>query len=212
MTTATAKTIAAYDKIARQYSATHPNPNFWQKEFEIFRQLIKGKKVIDIGCGHGRDAEVFVKNNFDYLGIDASKAMLDEARQRVPNGNFRQMDFYQLDLPEATFDGFWACAALLHIPKRRLPKVLRSIRKIIKPDGVGFMAVKEKRNLEEGIIKQDLGGGIERYFAFYGTAEFQKRLEENGFTVIQNHITPEGDTNWLCYFVSKLPNYSEIGD
>ena len=84
MPTLNQKTIKTYDTIAKGFSDSHFDPNFWKKEFEIFQKLISGKpphkgapvggispphqdflcggkKIIDIGCGAGRDAILFKK-------------------------------------------------------------------------------------------------------------------------------------------------------
>ncbi len=137
------KNISTYNKIADQFSESHFDPIFWRKEFEIFCDLAKGKKILEIGCGAGRDASLFHKSGFDYLGTDASKGMIKQAQTRLPECNFQVMDFYKLDFPTSTFDGFWACAALLHIPKPRLNKVLVSIKKIMKKGAVGFISIKQ---------------------------------------------------------------------
>lgn len=200
------KTIKTYDKISGHYSDTHYETTFWEKEFKIFQTLIKGKKIIDIGCGAGRDAEFFTTHGFNYTGIDASKGLLAEAKKRLPHAKFILMDFYKLNFPPGSFDGFWASASLLHVPKRRLAAVLNQIRHIIKPQAIGFISVKEKMDMDEGIIRESKYGGIERYFAFYDPPEFEKILENTGFTVIKHHTLIENDirkTKWLCYFVKK---------
>ncbi len=197
------KTIESYDKIASQYSNTH-FAHFWVEEFDYFKELLSGKKIIDIGCGAGRDASVFVENGFDYLGIDASEGMLKIAKERVKDGKFQVMDFYHLNFLPETFDGFWAAASLLHIPKNHLKEVLSEIHKITKPSGIGFISVKEKKQLDEGLIDENKYGGIHRYFAFYTEDEFKKVLEESYFQIVKTstHIENDG-TKWLCFFVKK---------
>src|SRR3989304_8878292 len=111
------KTTETYNKIALGYSAGHFT-HFWIEEFDFFKSIIRGKKVIDLGCGAGRDAAVFVENGFDYTGIDASEEMLKVASKRVPKGKFQKMDFSKTIFPSGTFDGFWASASFLHIPKK----------------------------------------------------------------------------------------------
>lgn len=202
------RTIKTYDRIAPQFSAAHFQPDFWLPEFKMFQKRIRGKRVVDIGCGAGRDAVLFVKARFDYVGIDASRGMLAVARKRVPSGKFLLMNFYDLKFPPRSFDGFWAAASLLHIPKRRLGKVLRTLKNILKPNGVGFISVKEKLLMEEGFIREEKSGGIERYFAFYAQAEFADALRRNGLHVVKSYCRRENDpnrTNWLCYFVKKTP-------
>lgn len=199
-----------YDKIAKDYSKANYQ-TFWKKEFPVFKKMLKGRKVVDLGCGAGRDAEVFVKNKFDYLGTDISKGMIAIAKKRVPKGQFLVMDLYKLKLPKESFDGFWAAASLLHIPKSRAGKVLGSIRELLKKNGVGFISLKQKKHLEEGVITQNILSGkvmirpIKRFFAFYTKAEFKKILERSGFRLIKFTIKywKPDDTTWLCFFVKK---------
>jgi ubiquinone/menaquinone biosynthesis C-methylase UbiE len=198
------KTVETYNKIAKEYSETRLDPKAWAKEFKIFSQLINGKKVIDIGCGAGRDAVLFVENGFDYTGIDASREMVKMARERVVGGRILLMDFYELDFPKNSFDGFWAAASILHVPKAKAAEVLRGIWETIKPGGVGFISIKEKKSTDERVIKENKYGGIERFFAFYDREEFQELLIHYGFSVVGSYVLKGDDTNWLCYFVEKV--------
>jgi len=199
------KTAKTYDKIASGYSAKH-FAHFWIKEFDFFKDIINGKKIVDLGCGAGRDAAVFVENGFDYTGIDTSEGMLKVAGERVPRGKFRQMDFSKTDFPNDAFDGFWAAASFLHIPKKDISVPLQEAKRIIKNGGVGFISVKEKNGMDEGMIHEDKYGGISRYFSFYTQDEFKKSLKQSGLSVIKitTHIeNDERKTNWFCYFVMK---------
>jgi len=201
----TKTTADSYNKIASEYNAGH-FVHFWVEEFEFFKNRVSGKKIIDLGCGAGRDAEVFVKNGFDYTGIDASSGMLEVASKRVPKGKFIQMDFLKTSFPNKTFDGFWAAASFLHIPKSDLPDVLQEAKRITKTGGIGFISVKEKTEMDEGLIEEKKYGGISRYFSFYTQNEFKDTIETNGFTIIKMITHMENDernTNWLCYFVKK---------
>lgn len=198
-------TLKTYNKIASDFSKRHFKP-FWIKEFDFFKKIIPGKKVVDIGCGAGRDAAVFVKNKFNYLGIDGSSGMIRIASERVKRGKFQVMDYYHLTLPKKSFDGFWSAASLLHIPKNGINKVLKSLKLLLRDDGIGFISVKEKTEIDHGIIKDKRYEGLGRYFSFYSKNEFSNILEKAGFKIdkVMEHLEPETDglkTNWLCYFV-----------
>lgn len=198
------KTAETYDKIASGYSVGHFD-HFWIEEFDFYKSIIDGKKVIDLGCGAGRDGVVFVENGFDYVGIDASDGMLKVASGRVPKGKFEQMDFSKTNFFDNTFDGFWAAASFLHIPKKDVGEVLQEAKRITKNGGVGFISVKEKAKMDEGMINEVKYGGLGRYFSFYMQDEFKNLLEQNGFSLIRMTAHTEDDewkTNWLCYFVN----------
>src|SRR3989344_2902505 len=152
--------VKTYDRIAPFYSQRNYD-EFWKKEFPIFKKLIGGRKVVDLGCGAGRDAVMFLKAKFDYLGVDISRGMLKEAKKRAPKGKFKAMDFYKFTMPKENFDGFWASASFLHIPKKKIARVLRSARALLKSNGIGFISVQKKKKLDEVVsIKDSYGGRV----------------------------------------------------
>ncbi len=198
------KTKNTYNKIAEEFNQRNAEL-FWVDQIQTFKNLISHGKIIDIGCGTGRDGEQLAER-YKYIGIDASEGMLTIAQKRVPKGTFKQIDFYTLEFPNNTFDGFWAAASLLHVPKKEINIVLQEIYRITKEKGVGFISIKEKTILEEGIIKEEKMGGIERYFSFYTQEEFKKILEVNNFTILEQGTHVENDerkTHWLYFFVQK---------
>ena len=133
------KTTETYNKIASVYSNTRV-AHFWIDEFDFFKSVIDGERVIDMGCGEGRDAIIFTQNGFDYTGIDISEGMLKIAKKRVVGGVFQQADFSETDFPSSTFDGFWAAASFIHIPKNDIKSVLQETKRITKNGGVGFIS------------------------------------------------------------------------
>jgi len=201
------KTLEAYRTIAQTRNKTHGNPDFWRSEFEKFNKLLSAGRVVDIGCGGGRDAILFTDAGYDYIGIDLSEDMLMRARELLPNADLRKMDMYSLDFPPHSFNGFWAAASLLHIPKMNVVKVFQQIKNIVKSGGVGFFAVKEGE--DERMVKGSLEGD-ERFFAFYKEDEFLKLLQENGYEVLEHsrdmreYNPPKNLTVWLLYFVRLL--------
>lgn len=199
-------TIEAYDKIAEEFHSRN-SVTLYAEEYLVFKNLLKnGNKILEIGCGTGRDAEGLINLGLDYTGVDASEGMLNLAKARVKNGNFQNGDFYKLDFDDEYFDGFWAAASFLHVPKSEMDIPLQEAKRILKPNGIGFISLKLKTTTDEGLIKEDKLGGIERYFSFYEQDEFKNILERNGFEVIEIMIEEESDklnTKWLCYFVKK---------
>ncbi len=199
-------TLQIYKQIAAKYNKIYYHSRFWLPEYRMFTRLVQGKKVLDIGCGTGRDTSWFLRDRFDYIGVDGSSAMLVHARARYPRARFLLKDFYHMNFSPESFDGFWAVASLLHIPKWRIGKVLRSIHILLKRGGVGFISLKRKTNLDEGRVTQKKYGGIiGRFFAFYTKTEFQRILAGQGFKIVSSHTKLEDNgTWWLCYFVRKV--------
>ncbi len=201
------QTIQSYNKIAKDYNQINYEPEFWLDEFKFFRSLLLDRKVIDIGCGTGRDAILFTDHNFDYLGVDASAGMLKIAKQKVPKAKFLKSDFYHLEPNLKGFDGFWAAASLLHVPKNKIKPILKSLFKVIKEGGTGFISLKprKKKNIGEEMILDKRYNNIQRFFSYYGKSEFRKILTDSGFKVVKITEKLELPENklWLCFFVVK---------
>lgn len=199
-------TLQAYNKVAKQYAERRKKSKFWVSECKVFKKLLKGKKILEVGCGTGHESAYFIKDSFDYLGIDASPAMLKVAKKLVPRAKFKIMDMLKLKLPEKSFDGFWAAASLLHIPRKKLGVVLKSLHKILKDDGAGFIALKFRPRQWEGMV-DDAYPGLKRFFSYHTPAGFRKILKQNKFRVVKysskiNHHDPEKE-RWLMFFVKK---------
>lgn len=201
------KTLEAYAKNTQGWTKTHSDQDFWLPCYTLFQELLPKGKVLDIGCGGGRDAEFFIQAGYDYVGIDAVGEMIKQARDNAPSGNFLQMSMYSLGfLPHPnpnSFDGFWASASLLHIPKENLPLVLEEIKRVVRPGGIGFISVKEGEG--ESMVRGGSGieGENERFFAFYEIREFAGVLESKGFEILKClRFTRIPDSAvWLVYFV-----------
>lgn len=113
-----AKTIQTYEETAEGYYKTHFDINEIKNITDFFIQNLKGAKILDIGCGPGRDAKYFYEHDLKVIGIDLTSNFVKMASKNVPNAKFIQMDMRKLDFPENTFDGIWACASFPHIPKK----------------------------------------------------------------------------------------------
>lgn len=196
-------TVESYDKIARQWSDKNGAVTIWNKEIETFHKLLGKGKILEIGSGSGRDAEIFVKAGYEYTGTDVSSALLKIARKRVPDAIFLEQNVCELNFPKGTqFDGFWASMILLHIPKVKIGQVLQQIKKFVKKGGVGFISIKEGFGEKMEIKLADYGSDDKRFFAYYLKEEFEGILLKNGFDIIEsNTLKMNSKPAFLCFFV-----------
>lgn len=133
-----------------------------------------GGKILDAGCGSGRDLLVFSERGFRAKGIDASRALVEMAKTR--SGVSCCVGRIEEIKDEGKFDGVWACASLLHLPKAMLGSALCRLHRALVPGGAMFASV------QEGNGEQRIDDG--RYFAFYQPPEFLAAIESAGFSVI----------------------------
>ena len=193
------KTIETYNKHAKQY-AVYSFTRISQYELIQFISFLKGKKVLDAGCGAGRDTEYFREEGFDAIGIDASEGLINEAKDRVGN-NFRVMDMRKLEFDDSSFDGIWCCASIFHIPKNELKVVLKEFYRTLKDKGILYIAVKEGEG--EKIVKDMKVNNEPRYYAFYKQPELESELRNVGFEIINGYSEEIEGVVWLNVFVKK---------
>ncbi len=90
--------------------------------------------ILELGCGSGRDSAVMIARGFDVLPTDGISEMASEASSRlsipVPVLRFEDIDMV------SAFDGVWANACLLHVPRSELGGILQKIRTALRPSGV----------------------------------------------------------------------------
>ncbi|PXW20991.1 class I SAM-dependent methyltransferase [Pantoea sp. JKS000250] len=128
--------------------------------------LPPGARILDAGCGSGRDVKAFSEMGFDVEAFDASVELVELARQ-LSGKPVAQMRFQDVDMVER-YDGIWCCASLLHVSEAELPGVMTKLAMALKHGGVGYLSFKHGRG------EREKDG---RRFTDMDAAGLQKRVE-----------------------------------
>ena len=141
--------VEFYENYADRFIADTANVDM-AALYQLFcRYLPVGASVLDAGCGSGRDALAFSRMGYDVVAFDASAKMVDAARNLAGVPVYR-MTFQDMAF-EQPFDGIWACASLLHVPRAQLSGVVRSLAGFLTPTGVLYASFKYgKQEREKG--------------------------------------------------------------
>ncbi len=199
------ETLDAYEQNAKAWASSRNDPEYWQKEKTLFKEYLPEGKILEVGAGGGRDAKDLISSGYSYIGTDISEELLKEARINVPEAHFEIQSVYELDFKEETFDGVWACAVLLHMPKARIDEALMSIRRVMKTGGIMCITLKKGAD-ERFVIGDHKGIDYKRFFSFYEEDEFTSILERNKFEVLKSYVTDHSNKKWLVFFVKKTPS------
>lgn len=133
------QTLQFYHREAQRYAArSKSSSSRWLDGFML--GLSPGSRVLDLGCGNGRDAAVLLAHGFDVDATDGSPGMVAEATRRI-GSVVRLMRFDELS-SIAAYDGIWANASLLHVPTGKLAHVLSLILQALKANGLHFATFK----------------------------------------------------------------------
>jgi SAM-dependent methyltransferase len=150
-------------------------------------------RILDFGCGPGRDLKVFRDLGHEAIGLDGAQRFVDLARAYSGCEVWCQ-DFLKLDLPTEYFDGVFANASLFHIPSQELPRILRELWATLKPCGVLFSSNPRGENEE--------GWSGERYGCYYDLPLWRELLTRAGFTEVDHYYRPPGlprdQQSWLA--------------
>lgn len=131
-----AETPQVYNMIAETFSDTRGK--WWRGMNELNKYAKAGDKVLDLGCGNGRMAEIFTDSKIEYLGIDNSEELIKIAAERFKDQAWAKFEAGDVldDLPKGEFDLVLLIAVLHHLPTKELRlKVLENIFNSLKPGG-----------------------------------------------------------------------------
>ena len=179
------KTIAHYDQNAFSYDEGTKDHDVSQN-IDALLSAIKTEPpfhILDFGCGPGRDLQSFTKLGHVAIGLEGSKQAAQIARTKS-GCEILVQDFFNLSLPDNTFDGIFANASLFHIPNHILPKVLSNLWACLKPNGILFSS-NPRGNNEESWYG-------ERFGSYHNLEGWRSFMTNAKFTEISHYYRPSG--------------------
>ena len=169
--------INSYEKYAHE-RASHSPDDFKIQERSVFLKFLKVEKretLLEIGCGHGQDAQFFQDQGFQVLAVDNTPTMV---KLTAENGvTARLLDCYDLDKINESFDAVYTMNCLLHIPKRDFDQVLNLISGRLNENGIMYIGIWGDKNFE-GIWEKDRYEP-KRFFSFWKIEALLKVLQRS---------------------------------
>ena len=106
---------------------------------EHIQQLPNGR-VLDAACGTGRHTVEIVKAGHDVVGVDATEAMLEQARKKLPDVEFLQSDLSKLPFEDGSFKSIVCGLAVGHVPD--LGPVMKEFARVLEPGGTAAISAR----------------------------------------------------------------------
>jgi len=171
------KNVEYYNENADSFYAGSIEADMSEARKKFTYYLPKHGRILDAGCGSGRDSKAFIDAGYDVLSFDASTEMCKRAAEltgrKVMNMRFEDMSFAN------EFDGIWASATLLHVPMTELPKIMLKMFAALKDGGVMYAS-----------FKYGYGTKVrgERKFSDFNENSVIPLFENAGFTILYNEV------------------------
>ncbi|RHR48028.1 methyltransferase domain-containing protein [Clostridium sp. AF18-27] len=191
-------TLQYYDQHAKAYVDSTRDVEFSQTQERFLQYLEPGARILDFGCGSGRDTKYFRNRGFQVEAVDGSAEFVRIASEYT-GINVRRMLFQDLDEVER-YDGIWACSSILHLPCAELEVVLGKMARALRRRGIVYTSF--KYGTEEG----ERSG---RYFTNMTEAKMAGLLERIPvYDVEEMWVTFDvrpgrGDERWLNMILRK---------
>ena len=164
---------------------------------DFLTYIPKGGKILDAGCGSGRDSRIFKEYGYDIVAMDGSielcKLASEYIGQEVIHKQFQDIDFPPI------FDGIWAAASLLHVPSSEIDMVLSKLKESLKTGGIFYASFKY------GDFEGERNG---RYFHDLNEETAKVLFTRVGFKLEKMWITGDvregrGDEKWINLLLVK---------
>ena len=197
-----------YDRIAEDWARDHAGDTWWRDGTARFASLLPpGARVLDAGCGSGQKAKFFEDRGFHVLGIDFSERLLEIARRTATASDFRLLDLRDIRTLSEEFEGVFAQASLLHIPKAETFPVIEGMASRLVPQGLLYIAVKAQRPghpEEEMVTENDYGYEYERFFSYHTLDEMQHHVDRLGLSLVHAEVSQApSKADWMQIIARK---------
>ncbi|AKI00999.1 Methyltransferase domain [Hoeflea sp. IMCC20628] len=175
------QTLSFYTQQASAYASRDEYSN--SKHIEAFLSLLpSGAAILELGCGAGRDTEFMIGRGIDVRPTDGTLELAQAAQQRlgIPVAKLLFADLNE----QGRYDGVWANACLLHVPRADLPGILSKIRSALTNGGVFYASFKagetEGRDQFDRYYNYPSASALREWYSAAGWADVDITTEMGG--------------------------------
>lgn len=191
-------TLKYYDENAREFVAGTIEADMSYAQNKFLEYMRPNSRILDLGCGSGRDSLFFKKKGFSVTAVDGSPEMCKQASSLIGD-EVRCLLFEDLDYRNH-FQGIWACASLLHVPKDDMQAILKRVSVAMVMHGVLYVSYKygtEQRVKEGRLFSDYTEKNLDELFSSYN------RLSVKEFWVTADVRQDRSDERWLNIICMK---------
>jgi 2-polyprenyl-3-methyl-5-hydroxy-6-metoxy-1,4-benzoquinol methylase/glycosyltransferase involved in cell wall biosynthesis len=176
--------------------------------YQYCQPLVKGKRVLDFGCGMGYGSDMLSDTAASVLGVDISQDALKWARMthRKKNLRFKRRDDLGAGLPSASFEVITCFEVIEHLANKDQDRLIESFSRLLKPHGKLVIstpnpAVTAKRGDKhyhsKELTKDEFVSKLRKYFPH--VLLYDQRIQPSVFLTNGDHLESSRVTNLPCH-------------
>ena len=197
------QTIDVYERsakecVARWSQRRHRRPPLL---VECLQCLPVNARLLDLGCGGGQDAWGLRQRGYCVVGLDRTSALLSAGRRRYRSLPLVRADLRDIPFRAMSFDGLWAAASLIHLPKPDARRILTDLYKLVRPGGL--FAATVSHGVKSRLVTDGWLPG--RYFARWRKDELACAVRRAGWKILELRVVTnrERKGRWLNLLAQK---------
>lgn len=184
-------TVQYYEDNAEQFAQDTLTVDMSELHERFLAKLPPSSRILDAGCGAGRDAAVFLQLGYQVEAFDASPKLVKIAKE--VSGIHVQLSTFLNFSSDQPFAGIWACASLLHVPARNMSATIKHLAELLQPKGVMYVSFK---------YGEDEGTRNGRHFTNCTEERLAEFLEDTGLSIYETWLSADQrpdreDEQWL---------------
>ena len=192
-------TLEYYSKKAEMFANDTQNVEFTELQDKFLEYLKPNAKILDLGCGSGRDSKYFIDKGYSIVALDGCKELC-EITARYIRQNVIHSTFEDFETKEK-FDGIWACASLLHLQIEKLPFIIEKYANILNKNGCFYLSFKygDFSGIKNG-----------RFFTYLNEKMFKQiikginNLKIDSLSITKDVRVGRENEKWLNIFLNKI--------
>ena len=193
--------VKSYEKYTHE-RASQSSEEFKVRERSEFLKFLKDEgreTLLEIGCGHGHDAQFFQSQGLRILAVDNTPTMVElTADKGIPA---RVLDCYDLGEINERFDAVYTMNCLLHIPKQDFDRILCLISERLNEHGLMYLGIWGDQDFE-GIWEEDRYEP-KRFFSFWKTEVLLEVLQRSFSLAYYRRLEPREGRVFNSFIVRK---------
>jgi SAM-dependent methyltransferase len=195
------KTIDTYNRSARElaeyFRGIGPRAKYVDLALE-FAGNPDNPRIVEIGCGDGRDSSYITQKAGWYMGFDVSEEFIKLARNDFPNTHFEVADAVHFEYPD-NLDVVFAFASILHLSPTEVKSTLEKVATALRPGGVFYISSKHADAYREEIKNDKFGT---RLFHLYNPENIAE-LAGDDYEILEHWQEIIGKTTWFEMALQK---------